>query len=46
MSGARIEEKDILAGFSGGADDYITKPFSLAVLSARIEASTAAKMLA
>jgi DNA-binding response OmpR family regulator len=37
MSGARIEEKDVLAGFSGGADDYITKPFSLAVLLARVQ---------
>lgn len=38
MSGARITEPDVLAGFSGGADDYITKPFSLAVLGARLEA--------
>jgi DNA-binding response OmpR family regulator len=38
MSGARVGEKDVLAGFSGGADDYITKPFSLAVLLARIQA--------
>ncbi|MBI5238855.1 MAG: response regulator transcription factor [Elusimicrobia bacterium] len=38
MSGARIEEKDMLAGFSGGADDYVIKPFSLAVLLARIQA--------
>ncbi|MBI5242754.1 MAG: response regulator transcription factor [Elusimicrobia bacterium] len=38
MSGARINEKDILAGFQGGADDYVLKPFSLAVLMARIRA--------
>ena len=38
MSGARINEPDVLAGFAGGADDYVTKPFSLAVLSARLEA--------
>jgi len=38
MSGERIEEKDILAGFSGGADDYMLKPFSLQVLLARIQA--------
>ena len=38
MSGARLAETDILTGFSGGADDYITKPFSLAVLAARLEA--------
>ena len=38
MSGARITEKDILEGFSGGADDYVLKPFSLPVLLARIQA--------
>lgn len=38
MSGARMEEKDVIAGFSGGADDYIMKPFSLGVLLARIQA--------
>jgi two-component system phosphate regulon response regulator PhoB len=38
MSGARIEEKEILAGFRGGADDYVLKPFSLPVLMARIQA--------
>ena len=38
MSGARISEPDILAGFSGGADDYVAKPFSLPVLMARLEA--------
>lgn len=31
-------ELDIVAGFAQGADDYITKPFSLAVLRARIDA--------
>ncbi|MDE7249212.1 MAG: response regulator transcription factor [Lachnospiraceae bacterium] len=31
-------ELDIVAGLSSGADDYITKPFSLAVLRARIDA--------
>lgn len=30
-------EVDIVAGLSSGADDYITKPFSLAVLRARID---------
>ena len=30
-------ETDIVAGLSLGADDYITKPFSLAVLRARVE---------
>ncbi|MCI9627402.1 MAG: response regulator transcription factor [Clostridia bacterium] len=31
-------ELDIVAGLACGADDYITKPFSLAVLRARVEA--------
>lgn len=31
-------ELDIVAGLSLGADDYMTKPFSLAVLRARIDA--------
>lgn len=31
-------EIDIVAGLAAGADDYITKPFSLAVLRARIDA--------
>lgn len=29
-------ETDIVAGLELGADDYITKPFSLAVLRARV----------
>lgn len=35
---AKGEEYDQLAGFSCGADDYITKPFSPSLLMARIEA--------
>ena len=31
-------ETDIVAGLETGADDYITKPFSLAVLRARVNA--------
>jgi DNA-binding response OmpR family regulator len=31
-------ETDIVAGLTAGADDYITKPFSLAVLRARVDA--------
>lgn len=35
---ARDLEMDIVTGFGYGADDYVTKPFSLAVLRARVEA--------
>ncbi|MBT3221196.1 MAG: response regulator transcription factor [Proteobacteria bacterium] len=35
---ARTSEQDKLLGFQLGADDYITKPFSLLELKARIEA--------
>jgi len=38
MSGTRIDERAILAGFQGGADDYVLKPFSPPVLLARIRA--------
>jgi DNA-binding response OmpR family regulator len=38
MSGARMADKDVLQGFEGGADDYVMKPFSLAVLLARLKA--------
>lgn len=38
MSGERIEDKDVLAGFDGGADDYVLKPFSMSVLLARLKA--------
>lgn len=38
MLTARNSENDILAGFEAGADDYVTKPFSLAVLFARVAA--------
>ena len=30
-------ETDVVAGLSMGADDYVTKPFSLAILRARIQ---------
>jgi two-component system phosphate regulon response regulator PhoB len=36
MLTARGEESDIVRGFSCGADDYVTKPFSRQVLLARI----------
>jgi two-component system phosphate regulon response regulator PhoB len=32
------EEADVVAGLELGADDYVTKPFSLRVLSARVKA--------
>jgi two-component system KDP operon response regulator KdpE len=38
MLTARVEERDELKGFQLGADDYITKPFSLKLLTARIHA--------
>ncbi len=34
---AKITEKDKIDGLRAGGDDYITKPFSLAELSARVE---------
>lgn len=37
MLTAKVEENDLLEGLKIGADDYITKPFSLKVLNARIE---------
>jgi DNA-binding response OmpR family regulator len=38
MLTARAEETDKLAGFDSGADDYLTKPFSMRELSARVAA--------
>ncbi len=38
MLTAKGEERDIVAGFEAGADDYVTKPFSTAVLVARLKA--------
>jgi two-component system, OmpR family, alkaline phosphatase synthesis response regulator PhoP len=35
---ARGEEADVVLGFSCGADDYVTKPFSTAELLARVRA--------
>ena len=34
---ARGAESDILQGFDAGADDYVTKPFSVAQLMARVQ---------
>jgi DNA-binding response OmpR family regulator len=38
MLTARTEEADKVAGFAVGADDYLTKPFSLRELAARVRA--------
>ena len=35
---ARVQKEDILEGFDKGADDYITKPFSMEELVKRVEA--------
>jgi DNA-binding response OmpR family regulator len=38
MLTAKAEEADQVTGLTAGADDYVTKPFSIKVLLARIEA--------
>jgi len=38
MLTAKSEESDMVVGLHLGADDYVTKPFSMSVLMARIEA--------
>lgn len=43
MLTANDMEIDIVTGLESGADDYITKPFSLAVLRARVNAVTRRK---
>jgi two-component system, OmpR family, alkaline phosphatase synthesis response regulator PhoP len=40
MLTARHDEQDKLAGFESGADDYLTKPFSMKELTARVGALT------
>jgi len=37
MLTARGQPEDVLRGFAAGADDYLTKPFDLAILMARIK---------
>ena len=36
MLTARGHPDDVLRGFAAGADDYLTKPFELAILIARL----------
>lgn len=38
ISGSRVKDDDVLAGFDSGVDDYVLKPFSQAVLLARVRA--------
>ena len=38
MLTARADENDMLVGLGVGADDYLTKPFSMRVLAARVHA--------
>ena len=38
MLSARAEEFDLLTGFEAGIDEYVTKPFSPAVLVKRVDA--------
>ncbi|MFR9751495.1 response regulator [Nocardia sp. 004] len=38
MLTARTDETDVLVGLGVGADDYLTKPFSMRVLTARVHA--------
>ncbi|MFM2485448.1 response regulator transcription factor [Celerinatantimonas yamalensis] len=40
MLTARDTREDTLAGFAGGADDYLVKPFDLEILEARLSALT------
>src|SRR5690606_39865720 len=35
---SRTEETDVVVGLAMGADDYVTKPFSMKVLLARVKA--------
>ena len=38
LATAKVQEKDQLLGYSLGADEYVTKPFSLPVLAAKCKA--------
>ena len=39
MLTSRTDEEDVVRGFEKGADDYLTKPFSLVELGARVGAA-------
>lgn len=39
MISAKSTESDIIAGLEAGADDYVTKPFSIQILIARIKSA-------
>lgn len=38
MSGELVDEKDVVAGLDGGADDYVIKPFTMKLLISRVRA--------
>jgi DNA-binding response OmpR family regulator len=38
MLTARGEDMDVITGLESGADDYVTKPFAMTVLAARVQA--------
>ena len=40
MLTARARPEDVLLGFESGADDYLPKPFELAILLARVSVSS------
>ena len=43
---ARVGEDDVVAGFDLGIDDYVTKPFMLRELRARVRAMTSRRQAA
>jgi adenylate cyclase len=43
MATARAEADDVVAALGAGANDYVTKPFDIAVVLARVEAQLAMK---
>ncbi len=43
MLTAKVQEKDVVTGLEAGAVDYVTKPFSFAELSARVNRALASR---